>query len=60
VREDAPQGLRIGYLQIAHDEIQLTYNEMRLSATSCARSQTRTTFSILRTLIYRELRSMDC
>lgn len=29
VREDAPQGLRVGYLQIAHDEIQLNYNEIR-------------------------------
>jgi AbiJ N-terminal domain 4 len=29
IREDAPQGVRIGYLQIAHDEIGLTYNEIR-------------------------------
>jgi hypothetical protein len=29
IREDAPQGLRIGYLQIAHDEIGLTYDEIR-------------------------------
>lgn len=32
VREDAPDGLRIGYLQIAHDEIGLTYTEIRTLA----------------------------
>ncbi len=29
VREDAPEGLRIGLLQILHDEIRLTYDEIR-------------------------------
>ena len=29
MREDAPEGLRIGLLQILHDEIHLTYNDIR-------------------------------
>ncbi len=30
IREDAPEGLRIGYLQIAHDEFQLSYTQIRI------------------------------
>lgn len=29
VREDAPEGLRIGLLQILHDDLELTYKEIR-------------------------------
>lgn len=29
VREDAPQGLRVGFLQILHDELRLSYNQIR-------------------------------
>ena len=38
IREDAPQGVRIGYLQIAHDEIGLTYHEIRTTVCGVLRT----------------------